>query len=119
MSSSFEYCGAQVAEKIWLKLRRYIPKNKKREIAEWIYELFCEYDTEYWDKTDEQYKLLKAIGKQCKICGHHGRNHVCEYEEDGVDFGSGGYTCTSYEFEDKIKKLVYRLNQKSKGVLDE
>lgn len=41
--------GSYLAEDIYVKIRKYIPKNKREEIASFIYDKFRDLDADDWD----------------------------------------------------------------------
>lgn len=41
--------GSSLAEDVYLLVRKHIPLNKRQQIAEKIYDLFCDLDADDWD----------------------------------------------------------------------
>jgi len=40
--------GSYMAEDLWKTIEPHLPKEKKMEIAEYIYDLFCDQDADDW-----------------------------------------------------------------------
>jgi hypothetical protein len=40
--------GSYLADDIYNIVRKYIPKNKRKEIANKIYDMFCDQDADSW-----------------------------------------------------------------------
>lgn len=41
--------GSNLADEIYNKIRKYIPKDKRKEIATMIYNMFCDQDADCWE----------------------------------------------------------------------
>lgn len=41
--------GSYLAEDIWAKFKKEIPKEKRKAYAKWLYDLFCGEDADDWD----------------------------------------------------------------------
>jgi hypothetical protein len=48
--------GSYMAEDMWNKVRKYIPKEEKKSLANEIYEYFCDQDADCWES---DMKLIK------------------------------------------------------------
>ena len=40
--------GSEIAEQLWKKVEKYIPKDLKYEVAKTIYDVFCDQDADCW-----------------------------------------------------------------------
>lgn len=52
--------GSGLAEEIWDKVRRYVPKEERSRMAEEIYDLFVAQDADDWCDDDQ---LIKDMGE--------------------------------------------------------
>jgi len=43
------WCGADLAEKVWKQVRKYIPEDDKEQVARKIFDMFTDYDADDWD----------------------------------------------------------------------
>jgi hypothetical protein len=50
--------GSYLAEDIFKKIEKYLPMNVKKEIAQKIYDEFCNLDADCWD---EEMHIMKFV----------------------------------------------------------
>jgi len=50
--------GSELAENIFTKVESYLPKDKRKEVAQLIYDEFCNMDADCWDDT---MRIMKYI----------------------------------------------------------
>lgn len=41
--------GSFIADELWNEIREYLPEEKRKELANKIYELFCNQDADCWE----------------------------------------------------------------------
>lgn len=79
--------GSPLGIEIYEEVRKYIPKEKRQEVAEFIYDKVCELDADDWDG-DSVLELDAQIPAYCWECDKPIKrtkaedSHYCE-EHDG------------------------------------
>lgn len=41
--------GSGLGEDLYLKIRKYVPKEDRQEVAKYFYDAVCDLDTDDWD----------------------------------------------------------------------
>jgi hypothetical protein len=58
--------GSYLAEDIWQSVKNHLPEEKKKEIAQKIYNIFCDQDADDWCDQDLYITLFPF---NCEGCG--------------------------------------------------